>query len=120
MSSQGPKGLERIVRATVYSFKGIKQTFASEAAFRQELALVVILLPLAVWLGDTGLEKALMISALVVVLIVELLNTGIEATVDRFGGDQHELSGYAKDAGSAAVFLSLINVLVVWGLVLLA
>lgn len=119
MSAQGPKGLERILKATVYSCKGIKHAFKNEAAFRQELFLAAILFPLGLWLGETGLEKALLTTVLFIVLMVELLNSGIEATVDRFGGEHHKLSGFAKDAGSAAVFVSLVNVIVVWVLVLL-
>lgn len=118
MSAQGPKGIGRIVKATYYSMKGIRFAFASEAAFRQELALVVILLPFGLWFGETGTEKALLGGVLLIVLIVELLNTGIEVVVDRFGGEHHKLSGHAKDVGSAAVFFSLINVLLVWTLVL--
>jgi diacylglycerol kinase (ATP) len=91
----------------------------SEAAFRQELTLVVLLFPLGLWLGETGIEKALLTGVLFIVLIVELLNTGIEVVVDRFGGEQHKLSGHAKDVGSAAVFFSLLNVVLVWVLVLL-
>jgi diacylglycerol kinase (ATP) len=118
MSTQGPQGLERIIKATAYSFKGIRRAYCNEAAFRQELLLVVILLPLGFWLGNNGLEKALLMVVLFIVLIVELINTGIEAAIDRFGGDQHELSAYAKDASSAAVFISLLNVVVIWSLVL--
>lgn len=118
MSAQGPQGIERVIKATFYSMKGIRFAFTSEAAFRQELALSVILFPLGLWLGKTGVEKALLCGVLLVVLIVELLNTGIEVVVDRFGGEHHTLSGHAKDVGSAAVFFALINVLVVWCLVL--
>lgn len=118
MSAQGPKGMDRIIKATLYSMKGVRFAFASEAAFRQELALAAILFPIGLWLGETGFEKALLTGVLLIVLIVELLNTGIEVVVDRFGGEHHELSGHAKDVGSAAVFFSLVNVLLVWTLVL--
>jgi diacylglycerol kinase (ATP) len=118
MAAQGTRGIERILKATVYSFKGIRFALVSEAAFRQELTLAVILFPLGLWLGETGVEKALLTGVLLVVLMVELLNTGIEVVVDRFGGEHHELSGQAKDVGSAAVFISLMNVLLVWTLVL--
>ena len=84
----------------------------------QELALCLVMIPLGVWLGQTGVERALLIGSLLLVLIVELLNSAIEAVVDRFGGEQHELSGRAKDIGSAAVFIALLNVAIVWGLVL--
>ena len=119
MSAQGPKGIDRVIKATVYSAQGIRYAFTSEAAFRQELALAVILFPLGLWLGETGVEKALLCGVLLIVLIVELLNTGIEVVVDRFGGEHHKLSGQAKDVGSAAVFFSLLNVLVIWCLVIL-
>ena len=89
-----------------------------EAAFRQELALCVVLVLAALWLGKNGVEWALMIGSLLLVLIVELLNSGIEAVVDRFGDELHELSGRAKDMGSAAVMISLLNVPVIWGLVI--
>ena len=118
MAAQGSQGIERILKATVYSWQGLKFAFKSEAAFRQELALFIILFPIGLWLGDSGLEKAVLVGVLFLVLMVELLNTGIEIVVDRFGGERHALSGQAKDVGSAAVLLSLINVCVVWGLIL--
>ena len=118
MSDQGPKGMERIIKATLYSLKGLQKTISNESAFRQELFLVIFLLPLGIWLGENGLERAMLTIVLFIVLIVELINTAIEAAIDRFGGDHHKLSGYAKDAGSAAVFVSLVNVLVIWSLVL--
>ena len=115
----GHTGITRIIKAAGYSWRGLQATFVHEAAFRQELALCVILAPLGIWLGHSGVEQALLLGCLLLVLIVELLNTGIEAVVDRFGGEQHELSGRAKDIGSAAVFISLVNVMLVWGLILL-
>lgn len=118
MPAQGPQGWDRVLKATVYSWQGLKAAFHNEAAFRQELMLSLILAPVGLWLGDNSLERALLLGSLFLVMIVELLNTGIEVVVDRFGGEMHELSGRAKDVGSAAVFLSLTNVLVVWGLVL--
>ncbi|MDX1518624.1 MAG: diacylglycerol kinase [Gammaproteobacteria bacterium] len=99
--------------------QGIKAAFINEAAFRQELFLTIILLPVGLWLGETGLEKAVLVGSLLLVLIVELLNTGIEAAIDRIGPERHELSGIAKDIGSASVFMSLLNVVVVWVLVIL-
>lgn len=117
MAAQGSKGIDRVIKATFYSMRGIRFAFTSEAAFRQELALAAILFPLGLWLGETGAEKALLTGVLLIVLIVELLNTGIEVVVDRFGGDYHTLSGQAKDLGSAAVFVALLNVLLVWTLV---
>ena len=115
----GATGFTRIINATRYSYKGLVATYKNEAAFRQELFLAVVLTPVGLWLGVTGVERALMIGSLLLVLIVELLNSGIEAVVDRFGGERHELSGIAKDMGSAAVFVSLTNVIVIWSLILL-
>jgi diacylglycerol kinase (ATP) len=111
-------GLRRILNATGFSLAGLKAALQHEAAFRQELALCVILIPLALWLGETGVERALLIGSLLLVLMVELLNSGIEAVVDRIGDERHELAGRAKDLGSAAVFIALVNVPVVWGLVI--
>lgn len=118
MASQNTKGFERIYRATGYSLAGLKAAFTNEAAFRQELALVVILAPLGFWVGNSGVERALLIGSLMLVLIVEILNSAVEAAIDRFGEEQHFLSGRAKDLGSAAVMLSLLNVGLVWGLIL--
>lgn len=112
-------GMRRLVLAFVNSWKGFKGAFKFEAAFRQEVALAVVLLPLGVWLGATGVEKALLVSSVLLVLIVELLNTGIETVVDRVGLERHELSGLAKDVGSTAVLLSFAVLIVVWGFVLL-
>ena len=114
MGKTGTTGLRRIFNAAGYSLQGLKAAFKHEAAFRQELLLVIILLPLAVYLGQDGLERAVMIGSLFLVLIVELLNSAVESVVDRVGDEHHELSGRAKDIGSAAVFLSLLNVVVVW------
>jgi len=113
-------GLKRLVNAAGYSWSGIISAFKSEAAFRQELLLACFLIPLAFWLGDTGVEYVLMIAPVILVLVIELLNSAIEAVVDRFGGELHELSGKAKDLGSAAVFMSLVLLVLSWGLVLLS
>ena len=117
MADKGAKGLDRIFKAAGYSWQGIKAAYENEAAFRQELVLSVILIPLAFWLGDTGIEIALMTACIFLVLLVEIINSAIEAVVDRFGEEQHVLSGRAKDMGSAAVMIALINLIVVWGLV---
>ncbi len=114
----GKTGIARIIAAGGYSWQGLTAAYQHEAAFRQELFLCVILLPAALWLGDTGLESALMIASLFIVLIAEIINSAIEAVVDRFGSELHELSGRAKDMGSAAVFLALLNVAVVWLLII--
>jgi len=118
MATQGTTGVKRIVRASRFSWQGLQAAYKNEAAFRQECMLAMLLAPLGLWLGKSGLEKALLVSVLLLVLIVELLNSAIEAVVDRFGGEEHELSGRAKDIGSAAVFIALMNVIVVWTLVL--
>ena len=118
MGKPGRTGLVRVLHATRYSWNGLRAAFRWEAAFRQELALTLVLLPIGLWLGHTGVERALLVGSLFLVLIVELLNSGLEAIVDRVDTNWHELCGRAKDIGSAAVFLSLLNVLVVWGLVL--
>jgi diacylglycerol kinase (ATP) len=119
MEKRGGKGLGRLFRALGWSMAGLKATFVHESAFRQELLLCVILAPLAFYFGKTGVEKALLLGSLLLILIVELLNSAVEATVDRIGADQHDLAGRAKDMGSAAVFLSLANAGVIWLLVIL-
>lgn len=119
MASQGPKGLERIIKATQYSWQGLKATYAYEEAFRQEILLAIVMVPLGVYLGNTGMEKAILVSVILLILIAELLNTGIEAVTDRVGTEHHELSGRAKDIGSAAVAAAFLNAAVVWGLILI-
>lgn len=114
-----PTGLTRLVNAFGNTWKGFVGAFREEAAFRQELALCVVLFPLGFWLGESGVERALLVGPIFIILIVELLNSGIEATVDRIGLERHQLSGLAKDLGSAAVFTSFALLVVVWGLVLL-
>lgn len=112
-------GMRRLLLAFVNSWKGFKGAFRAEAAFRQEIALAVVLVPLGVWLGSTGIERALLVGSVLLILIVELLNTGIETVVDRIGLERHELSGLAKDVGSTAVLISFALLIVVWGFVLL-
>ncbi|MCB1760286.1 MAG: diacylglycerol kinase [Gammaproteobacteria bacterium] len=118
MADQGNRGLVRIFKAFNYSLAGFRACFRNEAAFRQELAALLLLLPLGLWLGEDGVERALLVASLLLVPVVELLNSAIEAVVDRFGGERHELSGRAKDIGSAAVFLSILLAASVWLLVL--
>ncbi|MCR4346364.1 MAG: diacylglycerol kinase [Sulfuricaulis sp.] len=110
--------LGRIWRAAGYSAAGFRVALKNEAAFRQELALLVMLAPLGLWLGRDGVERSLLVGSLMLVLLVELLNSAIEVVVNRIGQDRHELSGQAKDLGSAAVFVALFLVVVVWALVL--
>ncbi len=119
MANQPYTGLRRLIKAAHCSWAGLEAAWCNEEAFRQEGLLVLLLSPLALWLGDTPLERAALIGSLLLIMIVELLNSGIEATVDRIGPEHHELSGRAKDIGSAAVFVSLLNAAAVWGLILL-
>ena len=111
-------GLKRIVNALFFSFAGLRAAWRNEAAFRQECALILVLTPLAFWLGDSAIERSLLIGSCWLVLIVELLNSAVEAIVDRVSTERHELSGRAKDLASAAVFLSLLLMMLVWGLIL--
>ncbi len=117
MAKPDNTGIRRILRATKFSAQGLAQAWQHEAAFRQELVLVLLLATVAAWLGQTALERAVLIGCCLIVLIVELINSAIEAAIDRHGDEHHELSGRAKDMGSAAVFVSLVLVAVVWGLI---
>ncbi|MCK5902864.1 MAG: diacylglycerol kinase [Cocleimonas sp.] len=119
MAGSGNTGLTRLIKAFGFSMQGLKATYKLEEAFRQEVWLLLVTFPLALYLGDTPLEKAVLISSILLLLIVEILNSAIEATIDRFGGEIHELSGRAKDMGSAAVFLATINAAVIWVLLLI-
>ena len=112
-------GLRRVWNALFYSIAGMRAAFAHEAAFRQEVVLAALLIPLALWLPANGLGKALMIGSVLLVLIVELLNSAVEAAVDRISLKNHQFAKRAKDIGSAAVMLALVNVAIVWALVLL-
>jgi diacylglycerol kinase (ATP) len=112
-------GLRRIWNACFYSAAGFKAALRHEHAFRQEVALAIVLIPVALWLPANGVGKALMIASVLLVLIVELLNSAVEAAIDRISLEQHRLSKRAKDIGSAAVMLALVNVVLVWVLVLL-
>jgi diacylglycerol kinase (ATP) len=114
-----PSGIRRLWSAFANSWRGFKGAFRAEAAFRQEVALAAVLVPLGLWLGATPVEKALLVSSVLLVLIIELVNTGIEAVVDRIGPERHELSGLAKDVGSSAVLLSFVLLICVWGSILL-
>ncbi len=116
--ADGIKGWPRLLRATRVSYWGLGWALREEEAFRIEALIAAVLLPVAIWLGDSGTERALMAFSIVFVLIVELLNTAVEVVVDRIGSERHVLSGRAKDLGSAAVHLSLLQVPLVWGLVL--
>lgn len=115
---KGKTGLRRLINAFGYSVEGFKAAFKHEDAFRQEVFLTIVLIPLAIYLGENSVEKALMIASVLVVLIVELLNSAVEAAVDHTSTDHHALAKRAKDIGSAAVFLALAIVAIVWGLML--
>jgi diacylglycerol kinase (ATP) len=117
---KGKTGLRRLLNAFGYSLAGFRAAFKHEDAFRQEALLAAILIPLAFWLPVSMTGRALMIGSVLLVIIVELLNSAIEATVDRISLDSHDLAKRAKDIGSAAVLVSLVNATVIWTLVLLA
>ena len=106
-----------MIAATRYSLSGLQAAWRFESAFRQETTLAVLLIPVAMWLGTTAVERALLIAVLGIVLITELLNSAVEAVVDRVGEEHHALAGRAKDMGSAAVFISLALTLVTWGVI---
>ena len=112
-----PGGFRRLANALAYSASGLRACWRNEPAFRQEAVFAVFMIPGAFWLGTSAVERVLLIGSVLLVLIVELLNTAIEAVVDRVGTDPHSLSGLAKDVGSAAVLLSLAGVWVTWGLI---
>lgn len=115
---KGKTGLRRVWNALFYSFAGLRSAWKHEDAFRQESILAALMVPLAFLLTASNLARALMIASVLLVLVVELLNSAIEATVDRISLENHALAKRAKDIGSAAVFIALLNVLVVWGLAL--
>jgi diacylglycerol kinase (ATP) len=115
---KGKTGIKRLANAFTYSVAGTLAAFKHEDAFRQEVILSVVLIPLAIYLGQTAIEQALMIASILLIIIVELLNSSVEATVDRISVKRHKLSKRAKDIGSAAVFFSLVNAAVIWFLIL--
>jgi diacylglycerol kinase (ATP) len=116
---KGQTGLRRILSATRNSLEGFVAAVRHEDAFRQELLMAAVLVPLGVWLGNDGLERALLVASVLFVLVVELINSAVEATVDRISFDNHRLAKRAKDLGSAAVMLSISTAAVVWLLVLI-
>jgi diacylglycerol kinase (ATP) len=118
MANANNTGFRRLVNATFFSFAGLRAAWRNEAAFRQECALAAVLTPAAFWVGQTAVERSLLVGTCWLVLVVELLNSAVEAVVDRVGTDHHKLSGRAKDLGSAAVFVSLALTALVWGLIL--
>ena len=114
MSKPGRTGLARVIAACQYSLRGLRAAWHTESAFRQETTLALLLTPVALWLGTSAIERLILIAVLALVLITELLNSAIEAAIDRIGAEHHDLSGQAKDMGSAAVFIALLLTLVTW------
>ena len=119
MASDRHHGLRHVLVAARYSWQGLRTAWRKEEAFRQEVIVAVVAVPAALFIGESALERALLIAVVLQVLMVELLNTGIENVVDRIGADRHKLSGRAKDVGSAAVLMAIVIAAVVWGMVLL-
>ncbi len=118
MASSGNTGLKRIIKAGQFSWQGFCSAYRLEEAFRQEVWVLALAAPLALWLGETGVEKAWLLGSVLLLLVVELLNSAIEAVVDRVGVEQHPLSGRAKDMGSAAVTVAILNAVLVWAFIL--
>jgi diacylglycerol kinase (ATP) len=118
MTDSSSHSLARIFRATGYSWQGLRAAWRHEAAFREETYLAVILIPLGLYVGDDGVQKAMLVASVLLVLVVEMINSAIEASVDRHGSERHELSGRAKDMASTAVVLAFLLALAVWLLVL--
>jgi len=113
-----PRRPGRILKATIWSMQGLRAAWLHESSFRLEVYLLLVMGPLAVWLGQTGVERALLLGSCLLVLSIELLNSSIEAVIERYGPEFHELAGRAKDMGSAAVFVLMMNVVLVWGFIL--
>ena len=119
MANPNAKGFKRLINACIFSVAGFRATWKHEEAFRQEVILFLLTTPLAIWLGHSTVEKLLLIGSIVLVMLVELLNSAVEAVVDRVGFEHHELSGRAKDIGSAAVMMSLAWATTTWALILI-
>ena len=118
MADSGLKGLARILRASTYSWQGLRSAWRHEAAFREESCAAMLLIPMGLYFGEGGAEKAILVTSVVLVLMMEMLNSAVEACVDRHGSEHHELAGRAKDMASTAVAFALVLVPVVWVLVL--
>jgi diacylglycerol kinase (ATP) len=114
-----PRGPGRILKATQWSLQGLRAAWLHESSFRLEVYLFLVMGPLGFWLGQGGVERALLVGSCLLVMGVELLNSSIEAVIERYGPEFHELAGRAKDMGSAAVFVLMLNVAVTWGVILL-
>ncbi|MGB1309727.1 MAG: diacylglycerol kinase [Leucothrix sp.] len=119
MAGSNNLGFKRLVNALGFSMQGLKAAYKHEEAFRQEVVVLTLAVPLGIWLGDNAVEMILLIGSVLLLLVVELLNSAIEATVDRFGGEHHELSGRAKDMASAAVLVMTVIVALTWLFILL-
>ena len=119
MAGNNNLGYKRLINAFGFSVQGLKATYKHEEAFRQEVIVLALAIPLGIWLGDGAVEIILLIGSILLLLIVELMNSEIEATIDRFGGEHHELSGRAKDMGSAAVLVTTVLAAMTWLLILL-
>ena len=119
MKPENKANFQRVVRAAGYSLKGLKAAYIHEAAFRQEVWIAIILIPLALFLGNGVIEKILLIGSVLLVMIAELLNSAVESVVDRIGSEFHELSGRAKDIGSAAVFMAMVLLAITWLFILI-
>ena len=119
MAHSGNRGFTRLVQATRYSWQGLRAAYRHEEAFRQEIWLCLLLLPLGLYLGSDGVERALLVVSALLLPLVEILNSAVEAAVDRIGDERHELSGRAKDMGSAAVALAILILVLTWALILL-
>lgn len=119
MSYYNEKGLKRFINSILFSIAGLKAAWVNEEAFRQEVVVFIVAIPLAFWLGESNIEKLILIGSILWILVVELLNSAIEAIVDRAGVEYHELAGRAKDLGSAAVMLSIFMAIVSWLLIIL-
>lgn len=113
-----PRGPARLLKAAKWSWQGLRAAWMHESSFRLEVMLCAILIPLGLWLGADGVQRALLVGSLLLVLGVELLNSAVEAVIERYGAEFHELAGRAKDMGSAAVLMMMLNVLACWGLIL--
>lgn len=118
MTYYSEKGLKRFINAFIFSFAGFKAAWTHEEAFKQEVVVFFVAIPLAIWIGENNIEKLLLIASVVLVMVIELLNSAIEAIVDRVGVEYHELAGRAKDMGSAAVMLSILLAMATWLLIL--
>jgi diacylglycerol kinase (ATP) len=117
-SGHMPRGPARIFKAAGWSLQGLRAAWLHESSFRLEVCLFAVLAPMGLWLGQGGVERALLVGSLLLVLSAELLNSAVEAVIARYGDEYHELAGRAKDMGSAAVFVLMLNVLLVWGALL--